>query len=319
MKTSKAQQDQTRARIVRTAVTLMTERGYDAVTMKDIAWAASVGDATIYKYFPSKERLVLGYFDLVATEAVATTQATPGFADYALQDRLQRLTDAILERLAPERAFVLQARALLARAPLLLLGDQLQAKQILQQQVQADLEHAVASGEIAPSDFLRVVSGLYGDYAIGVVSWWLHDPSPGAADTPRLVDQTLGILVAALKSGLPDRLVQLALFFVRSQLARVMQARARSSGSSTEAPVPGHGAGAGAPGPGDGGPRTAAPEARPARPRRAPRKPAPPPKGPEPTAAAKATKAKEGTTATTAGSTTRAATPAATRKPRSPR
>lgn len=225
MKTTKAQQDETRARIVRTAVTLMNERGFDAVTMKDIAWAASVGDATIYKYFPSKERLVLGYFDLVAAEAVAATRATPGLADYPLQDRLQRLTDAILERLAPDRAFVAQARALLARAPLLLLGDQLQAKQTLKDQVLADLEHAVASGEIAPSDFLRLLSGLYADYALGVVAWWLQDRSPGTADTPRFVDQTLGILVAALKSGLPDRLVQLALFFVRSQMARVMQAR----------------------------------------------------------------------------------------------
>ncbi|MEK8053054.1 TetR/AcrR family transcriptional regulator [Ideonella sp. DXS22W] len=237
MKTSKAQQDETRARIVRTAVALMSERGFDAVTMKDIAWAASVGDATIYKYFPSKERLVLGYFDLVAADAVKATRATPGFADYALQDRLQRLTDAILERLEPERAFVLQARALLARAPLLLLGDQLQAKQTLRDQVLADLQHAVATGEIAPSDFLQLLSGLYGDYAVGVVGWWLHDRSPGAADTPRFVDQTLGILVAALKSGLPDRLVQLALFFVRSQMARVMQARA-DAGPAAPAPEP---------------------------------------------------------------------------------
>jgi AcrR family transcriptional regulator len=229
MKTSKAQQDETRARIVRTAVTLMSERGYEAVTMKDIAWAASVGDATIYKYFPSKERLVLGYFDLVAAEAVAATRATPGLADYALQDRLQRLTDAILERLEPDRAFVAQARSLLARAPLLLLGDQLQAKQTLKDQVLADLEHAVASGEIAASDFLRLLSGLYADYAFGVVAWWLQDRSPGASDTPRFVDQTLGILVAALKSGLPDRLVQLGLFFVRSQMARVMQPRSTPS------------------------------------------------------------------------------------------
>lgn len=238
MKTSKAQQGETRARIVRTAVALMSERGFDAVTMKDIAWAASVGDATIYKYFPSKERLVLGYFDLVAADAVAATRATPGFADYPLQDRLQRLTDAILERLEPERAFVQQARALLARAPMLLLGDQLQAKQTLREQVLADLEHAVASGEIAPSEFLRLLSGLYGDYAVGVVGWWLHDRSPGASDTPRFVDQTLGVLVAALKSGLPDRLVQLALFFVRSQMARVMQARADAGPTPTPAQPP---------------------------------------------------------------------------------
>ncbi len=230
MKTTKAQQDQTRTRIVRTAVTLMSERGYDGVTMKDIAWAASIGDATIYKYFPSKERLVLGYFDLVAQEAVAATRATPDYGEYELQARLQRLTDAILERIEPDRRFVAQARALIARAPLLMLGDQLQAKQILQDHVLADLEHAAAVGEIAPSDFLRMMSGLYVDYCFGVIAYWLQDTSPGASDTPRFVDQTLGLLVATLRAGLPDRLVQLGLFFVRSQMARVMQVRSPATG-----------------------------------------------------------------------------------------
>ena len=58
----------------------------------------------------------------------------------------------------------------------------------------------------------------------------------GAADTPRFVDQTLGILVAALKSGLPDRLVQLALFFVRSQMAN---ARIKSIDTSRAKAMPG--------------------------------------------------------------------------------
>ena len=40
MKISKSQQEQTRRQIIRTAVDLMTEHGYDASTMKQIARAA---------------------------------------------------------------------------------------------------------------------------------------------------------------------------------------------------------------------------------------------------------------------------------------
>ena len=48
MKKSKLQQ-QTRRDLIGAAVALMTEHGYEATTMKQIAHAAGVGDATVYK------------------------------------------------------------------------------------------------------------------------------------------------------------------------------------------------------------------------------------------------------------------------------
>lgn len=225
MKTSKAQQEETRTRILATAVALMSQQGYDAVTMKDIARAAGIGDATVYKYFATKERLVLGYFDLAAQRAVADAQASAGwFDDYDLHARLQRLTDALLERLAPDRAFVEIARALLQKSPLLLLGDQLQARELFRDEVQGYLQAAVDAGELPASDFLRPLAGLYVDFCYGVVAYWLHDESAEGADTTRLVDQVLGVLVALLKAGVPDRLVQLGGFLLRSQLATLFTA-----------------------------------------------------------------------------------------------
>lgn len=220
MKTSRAQQEKTRAQIIRSSVDLMSRNGFDGVTMKEVARAAGIGDATIYKYFPTKERLLLGYFDLVVEEAIAAALETPGFDDYDLQAKLQRLTDAILERLLPDREFAVIAHALFAKSPLLLLGDQLKAKQLLKDAALRLFDDAVNADELPPSDFLRLMSGVYVDYCIGVISYWLADKTPEFADTTRLVDQTLGILVLLLKSGLPDRLVELGSFVFRSQLAR---------------------------------------------------------------------------------------------------
>lgn len=45
--------------ISRVAIGLFCERGFDAVTMSEIAEAAEVGRATLFAYFPSKETLVL--------------------------------------------------------------------------------------------------------------------------------------------------------------------------------------------------------------------------------------------------------------------
>ncbi len=241
MKTSKAQQDATRARIVRSAVDLIVRNGYDAVTMKDIAKAAAIGDATIYKYFATKERLILGYFDQVAEQAVTAAHETPDFASYDLQSKLQRLTDALLEILAPDRAFVGVASGMLVRSPLLLLGDQLQAKQTLKETVATFLDVAVQEGELPPSDFARPMAGLYADFCYGIMAFWMRDETPHAAETTRFVDQVLGVAVTMLKAGLPDRLVHLASFVLRSQVARVMEvavhARQRREKETTAAPA----------------------------------------------------------------------------------
>jgi AcrR family transcriptional regulator len=222
MKTTKTQQDETRSRIVRAATALIVAQGYDNTTMKEIARAAGIGDATIYKYFPTKERLLIGYFDLLAEQALNTTTGTPGFETFDLQSKLQRLTDALLEAMAPDRAFVALARDMLAKSPLLLLGDQLKAKQLLKEAASAWLEEAVQAGHIPPSDYTRVIAGLYVDFCHGVVAFWLRDTTEHAAETTRLVDQLLGVLVALLKAGLPDRMMQLAGFMLRSQLARLV-------------------------------------------------------------------------------------------------
>jgi AcrR family transcriptional regulator len=49
---------QTREAIAAAAMELFTERGFDAVTVADVAEAADVSEKTVYNYFPTKEELV---------------------------------------------------------------------------------------------------------------------------------------------------------------------------------------------------------------------------------------------------------------------
>lgn len=223
MKTTRSQQEQTRRQIVASAVDLMTRQGFDGTTMKDIARAAGIGDATIYKYFPTKDRIVLGYFDEVAQAALADTLATPGLVEYGLQEKLQRLTDAVLERLLADREFVAEARAVTRRAPLALLSEPFAARRALREAVASFLDAAEASGEIEPCDFKGLAGGLYTDYLAGVVAYWLADESEGFADTAQLVDLSLAMLVLVLRAGLVNRLMQLGGFVLRSQMARMLQ------------------------------------------------------------------------------------------------
>src|ERR1044071_9326984 len=67
-KTVTAKGEDTRGRIYNAALTLFRDRGFDATTMRDVAAAADMSLGAAYHYFPSKEAIVLAYYDRVSKE-----------------------------------------------------------------------------------------------------------------------------------------------------------------------------------------------------------------------------------------------------------
>ncbi|HMO11753.1 MAG TPA: TetR/AcrR family transcriptional regulator [Actinotalea sp.] len=66
--------EQTRIKLFSALATLMLERGFDALTMADIAARAGVGRTAVYNHFPDKEALLLAYMTYETEEYVATLQ-----------------------------------------------------------------------------------------------------------------------------------------------------------------------------------------------------------------------------------------------------
>ncbi|MBT2545527.1 TetR family transcriptional regulator [Streptomyces sp. ISL-44] len=67
----------TRRRLAATALELFLERGFDAVSVADIAAAAEVSKPTLFRYFPSKEDLVLDSFADHQDEAARIVRERP--------------------------------------------------------------------------------------------------------------------------------------------------------------------------------------------------------------------------------------------------
>ena len=84
MRTTKAQQAKNHRHIIQTAVDLMSQHGFEGTTMKQIARAADIGDATIYKYFPTKEKLITAYFEQAIADALARADKAPWSKDFSL-------------------------------------------------------------------------------------------------------------------------------------------------------------------------------------------------------------------------------------------
>ena len=87
------QKASTRAAITVAAQALIGERGFDAVTVGDIAEAAEVSHRTFYRYFPSKEDALLADFKDFLDDFVALVAARP--ADEHPVDSLIRTLDTI--------------------------------------------------------------------------------------------------------------------------------------------------------------------------------------------------------------------------------
>jgi len=68
---------QTRRAIYEAAARLFAERGFDAVTVTDIARAADVSEVTVFNYFPTKEDLFFGGMDFFEEQLLEGVRRRP--------------------------------------------------------------------------------------------------------------------------------------------------------------------------------------------------------------------------------------------------
>ncbi|GAA2720825.1 TetR/AcrR family transcriptional regulator [Cellulomonas aerilata] len=74
--------EQTRQRLFAALSTLMAEKGFDAISLADIAAHAGMGRTAVYNHFPDKESLLLGFISHETEQYVATLeQALRGVED----------------------------------------------------------------------------------------------------------------------------------------------------------------------------------------------------------------------------------------------
>src|SRR5262245_41438268 len=89
-----------RQRLYETAIQLIAERGFDHTTLREVAARANVSVGLLYRYFPSKQAVVLALYDELSTEQVARAAAMPRGR---WRDRFLFTLDTSLTVLRPHR------------------------------------------------------------------------------------------------------------------------------------------------------------------------------------------------------------------------
>ena len=180
----------TRRRLYQTAIDLISERGYEGATLRDVAARAEVSPTLLYRYFPNKRAVVLALYDELSDSFAAKAAALPAGR---WRDRSIRALEWSLEVLGPHRV------TLRALAPVLV-GDTeegvfAQRTAFSRARVQGVFRTAVVGAKDAPTPALGEALGrlLYLMH-LGVILWWLLDRSPRQRATRGLV----GLLERAL-------------------------------------------------------------------------------------------------------------------------
>lgn len=178
----------TRSTIQKHALRLFRERGYDATTVDDIADAAEVSPSTFFRYFPTKEDVVL-YDELDPIVFAAYAAQPPQLSTIAA---MRKVMKEVFGSVSPAELAAQSERAeLVFSVPELrmrMLDELLRTLQVFAQLL------AERAGKSADDPKLRALAGAM----LGVViATWLHT---GSVFSPAFLAQ-LDSALADLESG----------------------------------------------------------------------------------------------------------------------
>jgi len=182
-----------RDRLYNTAMQLIAARGYDATTLRDIAKEAGVSVGLMYRYFPSKQAIVLALYDALSAEyARQASEMPPG----RWRDRFVFALNTSLRVLEPHQV------ALRALTPVMV-GDPDEGifstpTAFSRLRVQRVFEEAVVGSSDAPrAPVAEALGRLLYLVHLAVLLWWLLDKSARQRATGALVSLIQQILPSA--------------------------------------------------------------------------------------------------------------------------
>ena len=199
MAARRKQGQDTRARIHAAALALFRKKGFDATTMREIAAAGGVALGAAYYYFPSKEAIVLAYYERTHRESSAQAEAV--FATTSdVRARLGAAFHGKLDVLAKDRKLLSGLFRSIAdpSAEASIFGERTRA---IRDESILLFDRAIAPApelEALDAGARRVLVLALWSLHMGVMLYFIHDMSRGQHKTRALVDRSLDLVAGLL-------------------------------------------------------------------------------------------------------------------------
>jgi AcrR family transcriptional regulator len=190
--------EETRSRVLSTALRLFRDRGFDQTTMRDIAGEAGLAIGAAYYYFDSKEAMVLAFYH--QSSAAMHEQIEAALQKKTdLKTRLRAVMNVKFSYFAPNRLFL---GALLQHAadPAHPLSPFSETTRDIRERDMQHFSRAVHGSNLSvPEDLQPYLPRLLWLYQMGLILFWIYDRSPDQIRTERLVEKSLHIVAGLLK------------------------------------------------------------------------------------------------------------------------
>ena len=179
--------EETGLRILDAALALFRQEGFDSTTIRDIARKAGVATGAAYYYYPSKEAIVMDFYERSCAEMQPKIEAALEHAG-SLEARLRELIRVKLVHFAPNRGVL---RALLRNGadpkhPLSPFSPQ--TKEIRDIDIAWFRRILADCGVRIPRDLEPLLPGVLWFFQMGVIFFWVIDESPHQARTEGLLE-----------------------------------------------------------------------------------------------------------------------------------
>jgi len=219
VKISQAQKVKNKKHIIETAVNVFNRVGYKTTTIKQIAKESKISEPSIYNYFPNKESLVFGYFELELLRTIDKLNTQPSFINLNFCEKIQSFMETQLEALEKNRTLVEESfKFIFVTSSIHSSIEVTQQKKILTTFMREYMIKSQKIGDFPTSPLDEFFIGLIWDFYVGIVCYWLKDSSPSYANTSQLIDKSILLLQEILKTNIANKLLDILQFFVRNHL-----------------------------------------------------------------------------------------------------
>jgi AcrR family transcriptional regulator len=187
-----AKSEETRRLILETALKSFRERGLEGSTMREIAKEAGVAMGAAYYYFPTKEAIVLAYYQSVQDEHDRRLAEFDGIS-LNLRERLGIVFHSKIDIILGDRKLLggLFRYTGIPEHPLSFLGPETSH---LRKQSMAVFSRALEKGNL-PADLAQLLTLALWSLHMGSMLYFLYDDSKEQQCTRRLIDHALDLTV----------------------------------------------------------------------------------------------------------------------------
>ena len=194
MRITQQVKQETRQRILDASRELFRSQGFETATTRDIAREAGIATGTLFNYFPTKESIVLS-FVFAALEAAGTEFRKRVSETSSLEEQLFALIAGGLRKLRPYRGYAQCVMETCLNAA----AAHSTAESIRTNHLEIVGELIVATGSNEPPSAIQ--TQLYWTLYTGVLAFWTTDKSRNQEDTLALLDQSINMFVAWLRTS----------------------------------------------------------------------------------------------------------------------